>query len=161
MLALIYCFDGILYILHLGTPLGNFSPIHFHLWCIRCYLCEKMNPPVTKKPMGCRPPHFTHTFCLMAVVWYVCCIIWFMWTIVSSSYRWVSMVVADGLAPIWRQDICNHHDGIGWLACLKVSQTNGLHVCFNSTCLEFPRIICSLLGKFSSRFFFYPLPVFS
>ena len=25
----------------------------------------------------------------------------------------VSMVVADDLVPIWRQGICNHHDGIG------------------------------------------------
>ena len=25
----------------------------------------------------------------------------------------VNMVVADGLAPIWRQDICNYHDTIG------------------------------------------------
>ena len=26
----------------------------------------------------------------------------------------VSMVVADGLEPIWRQDICNHPAGAGW-----------------------------------------------
>ena len=27
-------------------------------------------------------------------------------------YSIVSMVVADGLAPIWRQNICNHHDDV-------------------------------------------------
>ena len=28
---------------------------------------------------------------------------------------WVSMVVVDGLVPIWCQDICNHHADAGWL----------------------------------------------
>ena len=31
---------------------------------------------------------------------------------VTLSHNWESMVVADDLAPIWRQGICNHHDDI-------------------------------------------------
>ena len=42
------------------------------------------------------------------------------------SHSWGSMVVADGLAPIWCQDIYNHHDDIGQLANVSsgVSQHN-------------------------------------
>ena len=38
---------------------------------------------------------------------------WSMWHI------GVSMVVADGLAPIWHQDICNHPDDMGQSVYLK------------------------------------------
>ena len=43
------------------------------------------------------------------------------------SHSLVSMVVADGLAPIWSQDISNHHDDLDYpqhitaLMCYKVS----------------------------------------
>ena len=30
-------------------------------------------------------------------------------------YGTISMVVADGLVPIWQQDICNHHGEGDWL----------------------------------------------
>ena len=49
-----------------------------------CYLCEITTPTVTKKPTGCRP----------------------------LNHRRVSIVVADVLARIWYQAICNHHDDV-------------------------------------------------
>ena len=33
----------------------------------------------------------------------------------------VCMMVADDLMPIWCQDICNHHDDLGWLVHLRDS----------------------------------------
>ena len=46
-------------------------------------------------------------------IWHVCWIIWVMWIITVCSCRRFSMMVADGLAPVRCQDICNHYDGIG------------------------------------------------
>ena len=46
----------------------------------------------------------------MAVMWYISCIVWLMWHLNQSQ---LSMVVADGLVPIWHQDISNHHDVVG------------------------------------------------
>ena len=40
----------------------------------------------------------------------ICCIIWITW---HYNHNQVSMMVADVLAPIWCQDICNHHDDLG------------------------------------------------
>ena len=31
-----------------------------------------------------------------------------------SGLNWVSMVVADGLVPMWHQEFGNNHDNIGW-----------------------------------------------
>ena len=36
------------------------------------------------------------------------------------------MVVADGLAPIWRQGIHNHRNGIARLVCIRIEQRNDL-----------------------------------
>ena len=93
-------------------------------WFIERYRPEKTNQAITKKPPGCRPPDLSYMFCLMAVMRYVCCVIWVVWIILSSSRRRVRMFVADGLVPIWRQDICNHHDDIGWVMRLTVHQFN-------------------------------------
>ena len=32
----------------------------------------------------------------------------------------------DGLVPIWRRDICNHHKNVGWLARLRNPQPNAM-----------------------------------
>ena len=37
---------------------------------------------------------------------------WWQW--LGKSKKEARMVVADGLASIWCQDICNHQDDIGW-----------------------------------------------
>ena len=39
------------------------------------------------------------------------------------SCRGNSMVVADGVVLIWHQDICNSHDGVGLLVCLRFIST--------------------------------------
>ena len=41
-------------------------------------------------------------------------VVWAMLTILVCRPRRISMVVADGLAPIWRPDACNQHDYIAW-----------------------------------------------
>ena len=58
---------------------------------------------------------FLNIVCLMAT-WYLCHAIWLMW---QHSHSRVIMVVADGLAPTWRQDICNHHDDVAWSAYIR------------------------------------------
>ena len=45
----------------------------------------------------------------MAVAWYLCRAISVMWQFSQSRD---SMVVADGLVPIWCQDTCNHPDDV-------------------------------------------------
>ena len=50
------------------------------------------------------------TVCLMTVSGYVCCLIWYMWSIISNIDRRVSMLVPDGVVPIKHQGTCNHHD---------------------------------------------------
>ena len=42
-------------------------------------------------------------------------------TVIFLNHGWVSMVVADGLAPICPQGICNLHDDVGWSVQLIVS----------------------------------------
>ena len=37
----------------------------------------------------------------------------------SYSHRWTNMVVVDGLAPIWRHNICNHRDGVARSAYIR------------------------------------------
>ena len=32
------------------------------------------------------------------------------------------MIVADGLVLIWRQDVCNNHDDVGWSAHMRILQ---------------------------------------
>ena len=49
------------------------------------------------------------------------------------SHSQVSLVVADGLAPIWCQDICNYHDDVGQTAHVKrvhswVCKTESAHL---------------------------------
>ena len=61
----------------------------------------------------------TSRVCLMPVriCNYLICFIW------HHSHHGVSMVVADGLAPIWCQVICNHHDDVGqWVSSAKWAQ---------------------------------------
>ena len=61
-------------------------------------------PVKTKKWVGCRPPHRPWKY--------------FVWRMLRETHvmvmlhynhRQVSMVLADDLAPIWRQVSCNHH----------------------------------------------------
>ena len=47
---------------------------------------------------------------------------WFVYTIISNSHIKVSLVVAGGLAPILCQDICHHHDDVGWATRLYAAQ---------------------------------------
>ena len=44
-----------------------------------------------------------------AIIQYVHCVIWFMY---PWSHGQVTIVVADSLAFIWCQGICNHHEGV-------------------------------------------------
>ena len=47
--------------------------------------------------------------CFMAVTWYLWHTVLLMWW---YSHIRVSMMFADGMAPIWRQDICKHRDDV-------------------------------------------------
>ena len=80
---------------------------------IRCYHREKPNLPKTMKPTSCRPPQLSLN-CLFNDS-YVICLVRKMISVprwYSVVNLWVSMVVADGLAPIWCQVISNHHDDV-------------------------------------------------
>ena len=52
--------------------------------------------------------------------------IWVLWFIWHHGYNPVSLVVADGLVPIWHQDICNHHDDV-------IQWVHVMHECPNVT----------------------------
>ena len=69
------------------------------------YRCQKANPSTTKKLMDVRPPDLSKNVCWMNVTWYL-------WHIHYYQNQ-ISMVFADGLAPIWHQGICKHCDGPG------------------------------------------------
>ena len=49
--------------------------------------------------------------------------VWWLWRVMqynscdSYSHCRISIVVADGLVPIWHQDICNHIDDVGYFTC--------------------------------------------
>ena len=50
------------------------------------------------------------------LVWWLLCNVYSSWydagvAVIFFNYWRLRMVVADGLAPIWRQGICKHHDG--------------------------------------------------
>ena len=104
----------------LNTNCFDITFVHSWFEPMRRYLCEKTNPPVTKGPTCCQP--LSQIICLMALMRYVCCVIWFMWTFTSSSNRGFCMV-ANGLVPSWCQDI--------WCRSLGASrgqpQHNALH----------------------------------
>ena len=99
--AIIWTNAGILIIGPLGT---NFSEILIEIYI---FSFKKMH---LKMSSGKWWP-----FCLGLNVLMAICMLHYMSNMNyhSCSCRWDSMVVADGLAPIWRQAICNHHDGIG------------------------------------------------
>ena len=63
---------------------------------IKRHLCEKTNPQITN---GFYHPDLSlfHIVCAMAVIRYVCCVIWFRWPILSNSRGNVTIVAADGL----------------------------------------------------------------
>ena len=42
------------------------------------------------------------------------------------NHNQISMVIADGLASIWHQGICNHHDGVARSLCIRSAQLNDL-----------------------------------
>ena len=44
---------------------------------------------------------------------------------ISFNHWGVSTVIADGLVPFWHREICNHHEVIGRLVCLRSSEPNG------------------------------------
>ena len=73
------------------------------------YHCEKTNPKVSTVAHFWNSPTLS---LLMAVTWCMWHMTPFMW---HPSLCGVSMVVADGLAPIWCLDIGNHHDDVGCL----------------------------------------------
>ena len=79
-----------------------------------CYHCEKIYPTMVKKPTGYRPPDISRScfFFSMGGMWSVHSVIWSIW---HHRLSRVTMVIADVLAPIWRQGISNHHDDIGSL----------------------------------------------
>ena len=60
----------------------------------------------------------------MAVTWYLCHAIWLMWQYSHSWLSRVSMIVADGLAPIWCHNICKHHYDTAQSACIRSAQHN-------------------------------------
>ena len=80
------------------------------VYCIGRYLyaSDKTNPPTIKGPTGCRPPDLSRALfnSCNAMYIYICCVI-----IIVFDRRTDSLVVADVLAPVWRQDIYNHHPG--------------------------------------------------
>ena len=52
------------------------------------------------------------------------------------NHNQISMVVADGLAPIWRQGICNHSDGVAQSVRIKSAQDE-----------DTPKWICSVVSR--------------
>ena len=68
-----------------------------------------VQPLITKKPLDYRPPYFFDC-CQINGSWYACHIVLLMW---HFDHSWACTVVADGLAPIWCQDICSHNGNIG------------------------------------------------
>ena len=106
---------------------------------VRRYLYEERNSPTTKQTdrlATSRP--FLSIVCLMVVTRYVYCITWVMRIIIVFNRRKDSMVIPDDIAPIWRQDICNDHDGECLLVCLRsISAQWAESLRKNQVCLYF------------------------
>ena len=62
------------------------------------------------------------------------------WVMLVCTHRRDSMVVADGLVPIWRQDICNHRDG----ECLSARPRN---ITTLWDCRQIPAILLNNVDK--------------
>ena len=75
------------------------------------YCDGKTTPSKTKKRYGFRPPNCSEQ-CLY-IDCNVTCLLLNMINVILYNHRWISMLVADGLMPIWHQAICNHHCGAG------------------------------------------------
>ena len=108
---------------HYHHQIGNMNQPSFRVRSLKngtgCTRCYEEEPTNNKGINGLLTSRLLPSIvCLMVVTRYVCCVIWFMRIIIASSRRRDSMIVADGLAPIWRQDIRNHHDGEGLSMCL-------------------------------------------
>ena len=67
---------------------------------MKCYYCEKINPPVIAKPVGCRPLHTFQNVCYM-----LCNIL-----MLYCSHNQVSIVATGDLVIIRHQSISNHRD---------------------------------------------------
>ena len=67
----------------------------------------------------------------VAVMQFVCFVIW-LWTIISiSRIKKVNMVVVDGLESIWCWTICTHHGGVAQGCSTLQWRPNGLDVVSN------------------------------
>ena len=77
-------------------------------------ICTRINDWVNNREAGDLRRHRGHydVNVMLNINWlsavmtiYVCCATWFMW---HCRLSWVSIIIADDLAPYWRQDIYNH-----------------------------------------------------
>ena len=81
-----------------------------------CYHNEEANLPITKKPAGSRPFDLSRTVLHdIGVTQYD------LW---EYNHSQDSMVVAGGLAPIWRQAICNNHEDVNQSAYIRSAKSN-------------------------------------
>ena len=86
-----------------------------HLLCnMKRHHSEKTNPPIEKKLAGYQPPTLLEKNIFKGCYAIYVYVGQYDYITLYYSHVQVSMAVADGLTPIWRQVICNHHDDIGW-----------------------------------------------
>ena len=112
----------------------------------------RQNKETSRLPIS-RP--FVNIVCLKAT-WYLCHATWL---VSQYHHSRVSMVVADGLAPTWRQDICNHHDDKAWSAYIRCAPRDAVYPMeyahgFVVVCFVVVLILCGYFWsvyKYSSR----------
>ena len=104
----------------LPVPAGLLAQIPGPAW--RVIAVRRRTRKMTKKPTECRPPVLWNVGCLIFLIWYLCHPIWLMWPYTHSP---VSKIIADGLVPIWHQDIYNHLDSVARATYGRNMQCNG------------------------------------
>ena len=96
--------------------------------CAQNVITVKTNVWITQKIQNCRPFSNIAHFVTVAMIEYLCCMIWLM---LHFSQCQVSMMVADGLAPIWWQDISKAMMMATYLpiSCTDLTEIGLLHSC--------------------------------
>ena len=88
---------------------NNFVLIQIMAWCWTggMPLSEPMMAKLTGAPLMLLMCTYDMVICFNMICFalYDAC---------KTSHSWVNMMVADGLASVWCQDISNHYDGTDW-----------------------------------------------